>query len=97
MMQDRQIAALGAKMSAVIELANHRLADSAGAWRRDYYQIIVRCFEGLRMSLHKGRLPKYFATGTRLWAFKAISEWDLGDEEMRQAVLDAEDYYRNGY
>ena len=95
-MEDRQTAALGAKMSAVIDLANHRLADTAAAWRRDYYQVILRCFEGLRISLYKGRLPERFATGTRLWAFKAISEWDLGDDEMRQAVLDAEDYYRNG-
>lgn len=95
-MEDRQIAALGAKMSAVIELANHRLADSAHAWRRDHYQIILRCFEGLRMSLYKGRLPERFATGAGLWASKVISEWGLGDDELRQAVLDAENYYRNG-
>ncbi|WP_294120797.1 hypothetical protein [Sphingomonas sp.] len=96
-MLDTQTQTLGAKLDTVIQLAQQRLAGETEAWKLDCYQLILRNFGGLRRSLDQGQLSEHFVAGAGFGASKAISEWDLGDDEIWQAVMDAEDYYRQGH
>lgn len=96
-MLDAQKAELSARIEAVCRLAQLRLKNTRpDDVHGEAYRVILKNFDGLRQSLTEGRLSGHFATGAGFGASKAMSEWDLKDQEMLNAVYAAENYYRTG-
>lgn len=88
-------AELESRLLRVIELANLRVSVEADTSRRSQYQTIATNFMKLQHSLREGRLPPIGATAG-FGAGRALSEWELDDDELCRAVADAERLYRGG-
>jgi len=89
-------AELDARLDSVVRLSNVRLSNTVVDWKREAYQTLAQNFQALRRSLQQGKLSEGFATGMGIGVSRALSEWDLGDDEISAAVEAAEAYYRTG-
>ena len=91
------VAELEARFSAVIRLADERLAVGASADWEEMYRLIRTNFDGYRVALESGGgLLANAGKGYGLGAGRALADCGLEDDEMWTAVSRAEQYYRGG-
>ncbi|KRB80612.1 hypothetical protein ASE00_16325 [Sphingomonas sp. Root710] len=82
-------------MDAVAKLALDRAAIEPVGIQRSQYETIAANFEAYRASLLAGKLPPV-GLGAGLGAARAISEWNIADAKILNAVEEIEHLYRTG-
>jgi hypothetical protein len=92
---DMIVQELASRMEAVMLLARHRACNEPIPIRRSQYEAIASNFKGYIASLVAGHLPP-IGTGTGLGATRTLSEWDLQDEGIENAIHEIERLYRTG-
>lgn len=93
---DTTVQDLASRMEAIMLSARNRACNEPCATRRSQYETIALNFEGYLALLFAGGLPP-IGTGISLGATRALSEWDLQDESIENAVHEVERWYRTGY
>lgn len=93
---DTTVQELASRMEAVILLARDRARSGPTTTQRSLYETIAINFEGYKASLLAGHLPPIGA-GAGLGATRALSEWDLEDEGIENAVHEVERMYQTGF
>jgi hypothetical protein len=83
------------RIDRAVHLARRRIDDDPAGPRRAQYRMLADNLAAYKAALLAGKLPPP-GTGAGWGAGRAISEWDLDDDELSVAVEAAESLYRNG-
>lgn len=95
--QARVIEELLKRVAAVIDLSSMRLKTEPVEERLSCYLLVHNNFSSIAGEIRKGGpILNSIGKGARLGAGRAMSEWDLDDPDLQQAVRLAEDVFETG-